>query len=74
MKNFFFTILALFIGFNTVFAQSADPAITGANFVPNQINTGQTSVLTISFATGTHGSVFFHNKMLQFLMLPALHT
>lgn len=50
MKSFFFTILALFIGFNTVFAQSADPSITGANFVPNQINTGQTSVLTVSFA------------------------
>ena len=50
MKFFFSTIIALFIGINMVLAQSADPAVTGANFVPNQINTGQTSLLTISFA------------------------
>lgn len=50
MKNFILTMFALFIGLNTVFAQSADPTVTGANFVSNQINTGQTSVLTLSFA------------------------
>jgi len=50
MKICFLTILALFFGLNTIFAQSADPAVTGANFVSNQINTGQTSTLTVSFA------------------------
>lgn len=50
MKNFILTMFALFIGLNTVFSQSADPAVTGANFVSNQVNTGQTSVLTLSFA------------------------
>jgi len=50
MKSFFLIILALFIGLNLASAQSADPAVTGANFVPNQINTGQTSLLTFSFA------------------------
>lgn len=50
MKKILLTFLALFIGFNLVTAQSADPAVTGANFVSNQINVGQTSVLTVSFA------------------------
>ncbi len=50
MKNFLLTTFALFIGLNVSFSQAADPAITGANFVPNQINTGQTSVLTVSFS------------------------
>jgi len=31
-------------------AQSADPAVTGANFSPNQVNVGATSALTVSFA------------------------
>ena len=35
---------------STVLAQFADPAVTGANFVPNSINVGQTSTLTISFS------------------------
>ena len=50
MKAFFLTIFTLFMGLNVILAQSADPAVTGANFVPNQINTGQTSLLTVSFA------------------------
>ena len=50
MKTLYIIIIALFIGVNTVLGQSADPAVTGANFVPNQINTGQTSLLTVSFA------------------------
>lgn len=50
MKTLFSTVLALFIGLNIALAQSADPAVTGANFVPNQSNTGQTSQLTVSFA------------------------
>jgi len=33
-----------------VWSQSAEPAVTGANFSPNSIAVGQTSVLTISFA------------------------
>ncbi|MES2517359.1 MAG: hypothetical protein V4585_04575 [Bacteroidota bacterium] len=50
MKKFFLTLIALFAGLNLVLAQFADPAVTGANFVPNQVNTGQTSQLTVSFA------------------------
>jgi hypothetical protein len=49
MKNLVLTIITLFLGLNLASAQSADPAVTGATFVPNQINTGQTSVLTVSF-------------------------
>jgi hypothetical protein len=50
MKKILTTILAFFVGLNLVFGQSADPAVTGANFIPNQINVEQTSVLTVSFA------------------------
>ena len=50
MKNFLLTTFALFIGLNVSFSQAAEPAVTGANFAPNQITTGQTSVLTVSFA------------------------
>jgi hypothetical protein len=35
---------------STICAQFADPAVTGANLVPNSINVGQTSTLTVSFS------------------------
>ena len=38
------------MGLTSIFAQFADPAVTGALFSSNQINTGQTTVLTVSFA------------------------
>ena len=50
MKRLFLTIVALFLVLNTVFAQFADPAVTGSSFTSNQISTGQTSLLTVSFA------------------------
>jgi hypothetical protein len=34
----------------TAFAQFADPAVTGANFVPNSIPQGTTSTLSVSFS------------------------
>jgi hypothetical protein len=55
MKKILTTILAFFVGLNLVFGQSADPAVTGANFIPNQINVEQTSVLTVSFANTAKG-------------------
>lgn len=50
MKRFILTILAFFIGLTIVFAQFADPAVTGASFSSTQISRGTTAILTISFA------------------------
>lgn len=50
MKRFILTIFAFILGFNIIFAQFADPAVTGASFSSTQINKGQTSLLTVSFA------------------------
>ncbi len=50
MKRFILTIFAFMMGLTIVFAQFADPAMTGASFSPNQINAGQSAVLTVSFA------------------------
>ncbi len=50
MKIFFNIIVGLCLGLVTTFAQSADPAITGASFSPNTIESGQTSELNITFA------------------------
>lgn len=41
---------ALVLVSGTTWAQYADPAVTGANFTPNLVEVGQSSVLTISFA------------------------
>lgn len=50
MKRFILTIFAFILGLTIVFAQFADPAVTGASYSSNQINKGQTSVLIVSFA------------------------
>jgi len=50
MKRFILTIFAFTIGLTIAFAQFADPAVTGATFSSNQINIGQTTLLTVSFA------------------------
>lgn len=42
---FYFVLTALWVK-----GQSAEPAVTGANFIPSSIGVGQTSTLTISFA------------------------
>jgi hypothetical protein len=42
----------------TAFAQFADPAVSGANFVPNSIQQGQTSTLSISFSNTGSGYLF----------------
>ncbi len=49
MKRFILTIFTFIMGLTIVVAQFADPAVTGALFSSNQINTGQTTVLTVSF-------------------------
>lgn len=50
MKRFILTIFAFFIGLTIVFAQFADPAVTGASFSSTQIGKGQTALLTVSFS------------------------
>jgi uncharacterized repeat protein (TIGR01451 family) len=50
MKNFFFCIFFSFVTATSILAQSADPAVTGANFVASTTAVGQNSTLTISFA------------------------
>ena len=50
MKRFILTIFAFIMGLTIVRAQFADPSVSGALFSSNQINTGQTAVLTVSFA------------------------
>ena len=50
MKRLLLTIVTLFLILNTVFGQFSDPAVTGSFFTSNQINAGQTSLLTVSFA------------------------
>jgi len=50
MKRFILIFFALVTGITSVFAQFADPAVTGASFSPDQINTGQTTLLTVSFS------------------------
>jgi len=50
MKNFVLIFLFLVVRVHLATAQSADPAVTGANFSPNQVNVGATSALTVSFA------------------------
>ena len=50
MKKFILTIFAFIMGLTVVFAQFADPAVTGASFSSMQIAKGQTTLLTVSFA------------------------
>ena len=57
MKYIILTFLCLASIFNVAFAQFADPGVSGANFSPNQIEVGQSSVLTISFANSGSTSI-----------------
>lgn len=50
MKILILTIFVSMIGLNIVFAQFADPAVTGASFSSSQITKGQTAILTVSFS------------------------
>ena len=50
MKKFILTIFTFMMGLTVVFAQFADPAVTGASFSSTQIEKGQTALLTVSFA------------------------
>jgi len=50
MKRFILTIFAFMMGLTIVFAQFADPAVTGVAFSSTQIAKGQTALLTVSFA------------------------
>ena len=49
IRNLVMVILSLAIS-QVCWSQSAEPALSGANFVPNSIQVGDTSRLTISFA------------------------
>lgn len=48
-RNLFLTLVILLVG-QLAWSQTAEPAVSGANFVPNSITVGDTSRLTISFA------------------------
>ena len=50
MRHLFLTIFLFLVCIVGVFAQFADPAVSGANFVPNETSVGQKAVLSISFA------------------------
>ena len=49
MKIFFNLTTLLFLCWGTIFAQSADPSISGATFASNTIKTGETTTLDFSF-------------------------
>ena len=50
MKNIILSFLFFLLTLTNVVAQFAEPAVTGANFVPGNVDVGQTALLTISFA------------------------
>ncbi|RDB06918.1 hypothetical protein [Runella aurantiaca] len=50
MKNIILSFLFFLLTLTNVVAQYAEPAVTGANFVPGTVGVGQTTLLTISFA------------------------
>jgi hypothetical protein len=50
MKHFILSVSLLWICIASAFGQFADPAVSGANFVPNEVTVGQSATLTISFA------------------------
>jgi hypothetical protein len=50
MKNIILSFLFFLLTLTNVVAQYAEPAVTGANFVPGTVDVGQTALLTISFA------------------------
>ena len=50
MKNLIYTLVLTSLCALSLNAQFAEPAVTGANFVPNQTEVGLSSTLTISFA------------------------
>jgi hypothetical protein len=50
MKNIILSFLFFLLTLTNVAAQFAEPAVTGANFVPGNIDVGQNALLTISFA------------------------
>ncbi|MES2517358.1 MAG: hypothetical protein V4585_04570 [Bacteroidota bacterium] len=49
MKRLFLTIVTIFLVVNIALAQFAEPAVTGAIFTTNQVNTGQNTTLIVSF-------------------------
>ncbi|MFN4086517.1 MAG: thrombospondin type 3 repeat-containing protein [Spirosomataceae bacterium] len=57
MKNIILAFLCLVCLINVANAQFADPGVSGANFSPNQIEVGQSSILTISFANSGSSSI-----------------
>lgn len=50
MKHIFLTFALFFVCSISLIAQFADPAVTGANYSPNESNIGQNTALNISFA------------------------
>ncbi|WP_428667121.1 hypothetical protein [Runella sp.] len=50
MKNIILSFLFVLLTLTNLIAQYAEPAITGANFVPGSVDVGQTALLTVSFS------------------------
>jgi hypothetical protein len=57
MKKIINLILICFCLATATFAQTAEPGITGANFVPNTISLGETSMLNFSFSNSGSASI-----------------
>ena len=58
MKKFFLIILSVtLLSLQWTCAQYAEPALTGANFVPGSIEVGQSSTLTISFSNSGSSAI-----------------
>jgi hypothetical protein len=57
MKHLILSFGILIISLSTALGQYAEPAVTGANYVPGQIEQGQVSVLTVSFANSGSSAI-----------------
>lgn len=74
MRIFTISLFTFLLYTIPMLGQFAEPAVTGANFVPNEIEVGQTSTLTVSFANSGSTPIPAQSIELTISTAPSFYT